>query len=549
MGAYENPLAVIDRSDEILQAGFASFSSSITNAFVEQQKKAEEFAKKKQQEALNYQRYYGKNQADTEAEMERNKKALGNLDEKWVNSGRGIFGKVDEYQAIIDSSTDIDVVKEASANLRLARKAETNYMDAVTDLNELVGTVSKQQSANPYSGKAGDIDRFDPANATRIKVSQALNGTIPSYKEMEINPNEDGDIIATFYLETQNENGESTQEEFKFNVTQDGDAESAAKVSNLGQTLTSAASLPTGEGGLGILDSKGNLDAKYFERDANNEIKTKRTSETYTDPATGQTIVEYYEENVVDEKALNGVISSFVASQVNGQTDKQKLSAFNNSFSSMVGQDITYQKPGTNENVTVTITDDLFDFKDGQNQFTADQQSMFTAMTESWYTASLNTEPERRKIGTRVVSDVAEKAPDTFAGEIFADIQKDPATAFTAVTGKKASYDSNTDKVTTTELVLNKETNEYEEVPVVYDLSNPGMLTYFYNTVLESTPGYLGGQSGARQSQEMQKLVKKLLKERQEENEFATPAEEQPRSTEEFDSYAESLRNVNRQGN
>lgn len=516
MGAYENPLAVIDRSDEILQAGFASFSSSITNAFVEQQKKAEEFAKKKQQEVLNYQRYYGKNQAQTEAEMARNKKMLGNLDEKWVNSGRGIFGKVDEYQAIIDSSTDIDVVKEASANLRMARKAETNYMDAVTDLNELVGTVSEQQSASPYSGKAGDIDRFDPTNATRIKVSQALNGTIPSYKEMEINPNEDGDIIATFYLETQDEGGNSVQEEFKFNVTQDGDAESAAKVSDLSKTLTTAASLPTGEGGLGILDSKGNLDAKYFERDANNEIKTKNTSETYTDPATGQTIVEYYEENVVDEKALNGVISSFVASQVNGQTDKQKLSAFNNSFSSMVGQDITYQKPGTNENVTVTITDDLFDFKDGQDQFTADQQSMFTAMTESWYTASLNTKPERRKIGTRTVSDVAVKAPDTFAGEIFEDIQSDPATAFTSVTGKKASYDANTDKVTTTELVLNKETNEYEEVPVVYDLSDPGMLTYFYNTVLESTPGYLGGQSGARQSQEMQKLVKKLLKERQE---------------------------------
>lgn len=516
MGAYENPLAVIDRSDEILQAGFASFSSSITNAFVEQQKKAEEFAKKKQQEVLNYQRYYGKNQAQTEAEMARNKKMLGNLDEKWVNSGRGIFGKVDEYQAIIDSSTDIDVVKEASANLRMARKAETNYMDAVTDLNELVGTVSEQQSASPYSGKAGDIDRFDPTNATRIKVSQALNGTIPSYKEMEINPNEDGDIIATFYLETQDEGGNSVQEEFKFNVTQDGDAESAAKVSDLSKTLTTAASLPTGEGGLGILDSKGNLDAKYFERDANNEIKTKNTSETYTDPATGQTIVEYYEENVVDEKALNGVISSFVASQVNGQTDKQKLSAFNNSFSSMVGQDITYQKPGTNENVTVTITDDLFDFKDGQDQFTADQQSMFTAMTESWYTASLNTKPEKRKIGTRTVSDVAVKAPDTFAGEIFEDIQSDPATAFTSVTGKKASYDANTDKVTTTELVLNKETNEYEEVPVVYDLSDPGMLTYFYNTVLESTPGYLGGQSGARQSQEMQKLVKKLLKERQE---------------------------------
>ena len=516
MGAYENPLAVIDRSDEILQAGFASFSSSITNAFVEQQKKAEEFAKKKQQEVLNYQRYYGKNQAQTEAEMARNKKMLGNLDEKWVNSGRGIFGKVDEYQAIIDSSTDIDVVKEASANLRMARKAETNYMDAVTDLNELVGTVSEQQSASPYSGKAGDIDRFDPTNATRIKVSQALNGTIPSYKEMEINPNEDGDIIATFYLETQDEGGNSVQEEFKFNVTQDGDAESAAKVSDLSKTLTTAASLPTGEGGLGILDSKGNLDAKYFERDANNEIKTKNTSETYTDPATGQTIVEYYEENVVDEKALNGVISSFVASQVNGQTDKQKLSAFNNSFSSMVGQDITYQKPGTNENVTVTITDDLFDFKDGQDQFTADQQSMFTAMTESWYTASLNTKPERRKIGTRTVSDVAVKAPDTFAGKIFEDIQSDPATAFTAVTGKKASYDTNTDKVTTTELVLNKETNQYEEVPVVYDLSDPGMLTYFYNTVLESTPGYLGGQSGARQSKEMQKLVKKLLKERQE---------------------------------
>ena len=403
MGAYENPLAVVDKSAEIMQAGWSSFSSSITNAFVKKQQKEEEFAKKKQQEALNYERYYGKNQAETEAEMERNKKSLGNLDEKWVNSGRGIFGKVDQLQATIDSSTDIDVVKKASADLRIARKAETNYMDAVTSLNTMVGTVSEQQLANPYTGKGGDIDRFDAANKSRIKATQALNGTIPSYKEMEINPNEDGDIIATFYLETQDENGNSVQEEFNFNVTRDGNVEDAAKVSDLSQRLTTASTTSVSEGGLGILDSKGNLSDKYFVRNAENEIETKKSSDVFFDKNTGNTVIRYYEENVVDDDALNGVLSSFVAGQVNGKTDKEKLSAFNNSFSGMVGVDVTYQDPATGNNVTTKIEDNSFDFKEGENGFTPQQSAMFTALTEDWYKSTLNTQPEKRKIGQTTV--------------------------------------------------------------------------------------------------------------------------------------------------
>ena len=403
MGAYENPIAVVDKSDEIMQAGWSSFSSSITNAFVKKQQKEEEFAKKRQQEALSYERYYGKNQAETEAEMERNKKSLGNLDEKWVNSGRDIFGRVDQLQATIDSSTDIDVVKKASADLRIARKSEANYMDAVTSLNTLVGTVSEQQIENPNNGKAGYVDRFDPVNKSRVKAVNALGGTPPSYKPMEINANEDGDIIATFYLDARDENGNSFQEEFNFNVTRDGNVEDAAKVSNLSQKLTTASTAPVSEGGLGILDSKGNLSDKYFVRNAENEIETKKSSDVFFDKNTGNTVIRYYEENEVDDVALNTVISNFVAGQVNGKTDKEKLSAFNNSFSGMVGESVTYQDPVTGNNVKTEIEDNSFDFKEGENSFTPQQSAMFTALTEEWWKSTLNTQPEKRKIGQTTV--------------------------------------------------------------------------------------------------------------------------------------------------
>jgi len=154
--------------------------------------------------------------------------------------------------------------------------------------------------------------------------------------------------------------------------------------------------------------------------------------------------------------------------------------------------------------------------------FTEDQEKLFNAGVGSYLgdmarmKVEAATKDSYKRIMTEAPKDTEVKAPDTFAGEIFADIQEDPATAYTAVTGKEASYDPSTNKITTVEYEYDKNTDTNVPRNVVYDLNNPGMVKFLYNSILEANPGYLGGQSGARQSQEMEKLVKKLLKEKQE---------------------------------
>ena len=338
-------------------------------------------------------------------------------------------------------------------------------------------------------GVPNTVDLYYKGNNNLMKAANIETGGITEGESREVIVNDKGNAVMRYTFVS--EDGKS--ETFDLD-TSELDLDNVLQVPDYNSKVEGTIA------NTGIFNEDGSINPSYAPLEENGQPKLEVKSEIVD----GKKITT--QNQVVNTE---GIIQQYTDAGMNAMQDMthaQKVSIWKNTIAPALKD---YEPE-----------DLAYDSETGQ--FTKEQQKIFDAGVGSYLgdmarmKVEAATKDSYKRVMTEAPRDAEVKAPDTFAGEIFEDIQSDPAIAFTAVTGKKASYDANTDKVTTTELVLNKETNEYEEVPVVYDLSNPGMLTYFYNTVLESTPGYLGGQSGARQSQEMQKLVKKLLKEKQE---------------------------------
>ena len=526
MGAYENPPPINFRTTSAGAAwanAAAGIGKNIGNAIVERRKYLDAKLEKENKEMLDLARQRNALTAQGAEKLKANLEKMPGLDEEFKQAYIKEFNKGWQIYTRAQTSTDLDEIESLQPQLK-----RFNHFQAVSG--------SQIQNANDYSikmatfideiqtdgpGVPNTVDLYYAGNNNLMKAANIETGGITEGESREVIINDKGDAVMRYTFV----NADGKSETFDLN-TAELDLDNVLKVPDYNSKVEGTIA------NTGIFNEDGSINPSYAPLDENNQPQLEITTEIVD----GKKITT--QNQVVNTEAIIQQFTDAGMNAMQDMTHAQKVSIWKNTIAPALKD---YEPE-----------DLAYDSETGK--FTKEQQKIFDAGVGSYLgdmalmKVEAATKDSYKRVMTEAPRDAAVKAPDTFAGEIFADIQSDPATAFTAVTGKKASYDANTDKVTTTELVLNKETNEYEEVPVVYDLSNPGMLTYFYNTVLESTPGYLGGQSGARQSQEMQKLVKKLLKEKQEENEFATPVEEQPRSTEEFDSYAESLRNVNRQG-
>lgn len=126
---------------------------------------------------------------------------------------------------------------------------------------------------------------------------------------------------------------------------------------------------------------------------------------------------------------------------------------------------------------------------------------------------------------TKKAKEEKQNIPDTFVGEVFEGIQNDPAYMYSSATGYQSKWDANNKTFTILQEYEDPDTNEIKTVPRTYDFNNPAELSFIYNLILESQFGAKGGQAGAKEFRQMKKLVDELVKNINEENEFATPAQ------------------------
>ena len=494
MGAYENPKPIQFQTTGAGAAwanAAASIGQNIGNAIVQRKKYLDEKLEKENKEMLDIARQRTALGAAGAEELKANLESLEGLDEEFKEAYIKEFKSGWEIYTRAQTSTDLEEIESLQPQLKRFNHFRSVSGEQILSANDYTIKMAKfiDQIAIDGPGVPNTVDLYYKGNNNLMKAANIETGGITEGESREVIINDNGDAIMRYTFV--NEEGES--ETFDLN-TAELDLDSVLQVPDYNNKVEGTIA------NTGIFNEDGTINPSYAPLDENNQPKVQVTTEIID----GKKITTQHQ--VVDTEGIIQQYTDAGMSAMQDMTHAQKVSIWKNTIAPALKD---YEPE-----------DLAYDSESGG--FTEDQEKLFNAGVGSYLgdmariKVEAATKDSYKRIMTEAPKDTEVKAPDTFAGEIFADIQEDPATAYTAVTGKEASYDPSTNKITTVEYEYDKNTDTNVPRNVVYDLNNPGMVKFLYNSILEANPGYLGGQSGARQSQEMEKLVKKLLKEKQE---------------------------------
>jgi len=494
MGAYENPPPIQFQTTGAGQAwanAAAGIGKNIGNAIIERRKYLDAKLEKENKEMLQLTRQRNALTAQGAEKLKANLEKMKGLDEEFKQAYIKEFNQGWQVYTRAQTSTDLNEIESLQPQLKRFNHFKAVSGDQIQNANDysikMATFIDQIQTDGP--GVPNTVDLYYAGNNNLMKAANIETGGITEGESREVIINDKGDSVMRYTFV--NEDGKS--ETFDLN-TAELDLDNVLQVPDYNSKVDGTIA------NTGIFNEDGSINPSYAPLDENGQPEL----EIKTEIVDGKKITT--QNQVVNTE---GIIQQYTDAGMNAMQDMthaQKVSIWKNTIAPALKD---YEPE-----------DLAYDSENGA--FTTEQQKIFDAGVGSYLgdmarmKVEAATKDSYKRVMTEAPRETEVKTPDTFAGEIFTDIQKNPATAYTSVTGKEASYDPATNKMTTVEYEYDKDTNTNVPRTVVYDLNNEGMLTYLYNAILESTPGYLGGQSGARQSQEIQKLVKKLLKERQE---------------------------------
>lgn len=493
MGAYENPPPINFRTTSAGAAwanAAAGIGKNIGNAVIERRKYLDAKLEKENKEMLQLTRQRNALTAQGAEKLKANLEKMPKLDEEFKQAYIKEFNQGWQVYTRAQTSTDLDEIESLQPQLKKFNHFKSVSGDQIQNANDysikMATFVDEIQTDGP--GVPNTVDLYYKGNNNLMKAANIETGGITEGEGREVIINDNGDAVMRYTFV--NEDGKS--ETFDLN-TSELDLDTVLKVPEYNNKVEGTIA------NTGIFNEDGSINPSYAPLDENNQPKL----ETTTEIVDGKKITT--QSQVVNTE---GIIQQYTDAGMNAMGDMthaQKVSIWKNTIAPALKD---YEPE-----------DLAYDSETGE--FTKEQAAIFNAGVGSYLgdmarmKVEAATKDSYKRTMTEAPKDSEVKAPDTFAGEIFADIQEKPATAYTAVTGKEASYDPSTNKITTVEYEYDKNTDTNVPRNVVYDLNNEGMLKYLYNSILEANPGYLGGQSGARQSQEMKNLVEKFLKEKQ----------------------------------
>jgi hypothetical protein len=270
MGAYENPItAVDDKSAAIIAAGFQSFASSITSAFLERQKKQEELAKQYLVDANNLLVAEAKSTAELESFMQENRRVLGDFGDILVDQHRGGLSREFYLKNAIASMAvrnpdDLEKKKQMITEYQTLVQGNQQAITDYTGVDSTIKQISTEASSGFLTRTAGQIDNLDERNSAAIKVANILGDITTVERPFEKKTNSLGENILIFYPK-----GEPAVE---WNITRNGDPNDLKKVSNLTVRIDEALTLGTNPA---IVTGKGGFvpseEYRVYEAGANGE--------------------------------------------------------------------------------------------------------------------------------------------------------------------------------------------------------------------------------------------------------------------------------------
>lgn len=489
MGAYENPItAVDDKSAAIIAAGFQSFASSITNAFLERQKKQEELAKQYLVDANNLLVAGAKSAAELESYMQANKQKTGDFGDTLVEQHRDKLSREFYLKNAIESMAvhnqeDLEKKKQMITEYQTLVQGNQQAITDYTGVDSTITQLSTEASAGFLTRTAGQIDNLDERNSPAIKVANILSNITPVERPFERKINSSGDNILIFYPE-----GEPAVE---WNITRNGDPRDMKKVSNLtvrideALTLGTNPTVATGKGG--FVPSE---EYREYEVGANGE---KIPKFNYTVKRLPDGSKRTYKTPAYNMERYNTALASAVSTAVNQeQDDHGRLSAFRHYMAgTIVGQKVTYKDKNGND-ITKKIENDSFNLND-QGQMSDEQISLYTAATAAYIQTKYAYVPQAEEDFTRAPSTTTTTTPKPpkatpveLAKSYYEEFMQDPVAKFEEFTGLAPKWDEKKGTMTISAQDLG------EEEDIVYNMNTKGGRARFYRKLLDES-GYLSG--------------------------------------------------------
>ena len=490
MGAYENPItAVDDKSAAIIAAGFQSFASSITSAFLERQKKQEELAKQYLVDANNLLVAGAKSAAELESFMQENKEVLGDFGDTLVDQHRdGLSREFYLKNAIasmaVRNPDDLEKKKQMITEYQTLIQGNQQAITDYTGVDSTIKQISTEASSGFLTRTAGQIDNLDERNSAAIKVANILGDITTVERPFEKKINSLGENILIFYPK-----GEPAVE---WNITRNGDPRDMKKVSNLtvrideALTLGTSPTIVTGKGG--FVPSE---EYRVYEAGANGEkiAKVNYTVKTLPDGSK-----RTYATPVYDMERYNTALASAVSTAVNQeQDDSGRLSAFRHYMAgTIVGQEVTYKDKNGND-IKKKIENDSFNL-DNQGQMNDEQRSFYAAAAAAYmqtkyaYVPQAEIDYTRGPSTTTTTTKLQKATPEELAKSYYEEFIQDPVTKFEEFTGLAPKWDEKKGTMT----ISAQDLGEEEGDDIVYNMNTKGGRARFYRKLLDES-GYLSG--------------------------------------------------------
>ena len=490
MGAYENPItAVDDKSAAIIAAGFQSFASSITSAFLERQKKQEELAKQYLVDANNLLVAGAKSAAELESFMQENKEVLGDFGDTLVDQHRdGLSREFYLKNAIasmaVRNPDDLEKKKQMITEYQTLIQGNQQAITDYTGVDSTIKQISTEASSGFLTRTAGQIDNLDERNSAAIKVANILGDITTVERPFEKKINSLGENILIFYPK-----GEPAVE---WNITRNGDPRDMKKVSNLtvrideALTLGTSPTIVTGKGG--FVPSE---EYRVYEAGANGGkiAKVNYTVKTLPDGSK-----RTYATPVYDMERYNTALASAVSTAVNQeQDDSGRLSAFRHYMAgTIVGQEVTYKDKNGND-IKKKIENDSFNL-DNQGQMNDEQRSFYAAAAAAYmqtkyaYVPQAEIDYTRGPSTTTTTTKLQKATPEELAKSYYEEFIQDPVTKFEEFTGLTPKWDEKKGTMT----ISAQDLGEEEGDDIVYNMNTKGGRARFYRKLLDES-GYLSG--------------------------------------------------------
>lgn len=362
MGAYENPITVVDdKSALILAQGFQSFAANLTDAFLKRQEKEKKIAEQTRIDDANVVKAEVKGREEAEKIIKERKDKFGDPADVIVDFTRNDLLRERELYYAIDAfavRNDEDSAKQKEMQKEYNALKRSNE-SLNSDLEALDSTFKKIAEAKERGYYIeGDLDERNPANKPIFDAYNQFTREGSIKQNFTRSANSQGENILTFYPEE--------GEPFEWNITTNGAVNENKTIPNSVKKIEAAI---TGEENPILEKTKaGYVPSAKYKMGSEDEAGNFMPEYTYKTEYKEGYKITYRAEKYDTEEIDAAIASAAQAEAANLMSDPDAMrSVFLHNMTGLVGETVNGTKIDVNT------------FGNYGEEMSDDQKKLFTA--------------------------------------------------------------------------------------------------------------------------------------------------------------------------